>query len=809
MRSRVLFLVDRLELEDQAKKAFAALLRPPISRPSSTRRTATTGGKAEIVVTTVQSLLVNNKYQPLFSPTDFDLVISDEAHRSIGGNARAVFDYFVGYKLGLTATPRDYLRRFDELNRPRDPREVERRLLLDTYRTFGCESGQPTFRYSLLDGVKDGYLVNPTVVDARTDVTTELLSDEGFVVTFTDDTGEDQQEAYKLREFERRFFSTHDNQVFCKTFLDNALRDPVSGEIGKSIIFAVSQHHAARLTQTLNEMADRMLPGKYQSDFAVQVTSSDPRRAAVLDQLREQQPARLRQLPAGVQDQQGSRLRHRRDDDDRLRLHRHPEPRARSGRSSRPPTSSRSRVAAPGSTTSSSSSSTTPSAPTCTAARQDDVQALRLLRQLRVLRERVQLRRDPEAPAVRPKTKDDAPGIRRPEAKLTGRHLRTPGRRHRGLDQGGADRFRRHADRPHVLRTFRRNRPRRSRRSRGRSGGPMGSGHRLRQPRGLRQARGVLHRSRSSGRQQRSIDACRCARSSRRSLALSPTSSRRTRCSRRSSPSSSRTIRPRKPTPIPAIKHLLQERTSPSNRVRDIIDSRRYVDLATNPMLSTRDFKAVPEKYRTLVPEYVKDYVSLEPVRRLERDRRARHRHQAPHRHRPRHPRRQAPRPEEPGRTDHDRPDLQVHGRHGRPVRGARRRATFFAGDFPNTAGLGSCAAAPGGHEMLGLYSEAIARMPENPAIPPLFRDIFKNAFLPYRDPETLRAFLKVIDEFEYDHSERLGDAFEYLLSVLGSQGTPANSARRATSSTSSSRSSTPRRTRPCPRYPLLARLAS
>jgi type I restriction enzyme M protein len=61
--------------------------------------------------------------------------------------------------------------------------------------------------------------------------------------------------------------------------------------------------------------------------------------------------------------------------------------------------------------------------------------------------------------------------------------------------------------------------------------------------------------------------------------------------------------------------------------------------------------------------------------------------------------------------------------------------------------------------------------MPENPGIPSLFRDIFKNAYLPYRDPETLRAFLKIIDEFTYEHSERLGDAFEYLLSVLGSQG--------------------------------------
>lgn len=270
---RVLFLVDRLELEDQAKKAFSALLSADFQTVIY-KENRDDWRRAEIVVTTVQSLLFNNKYQRLFSPTDFDLVISDEAHRSIGGNARAVFDYFIGYKLGLTATPRDYLRRFDKATpSTRDPREAERRLLLDTYRTFGCESGQPTFRYSLLDGVKDGFLVNPTVVDARTGITTELLSKEGFIVTFTDDAGEDQQEAFKQREFEKRFFAKSTNQLFCKTFLEHALRDPISGEIGKSLVFAVSQNHAAKLAQIFNEMADRMYPGKYQSDFAVQVTS--------------------------------------------------------------------------------------------------------------------------------------------------------------------------------------------------------------------------------------------------------------------------------------------------------------------------------------------------------------------------------------------------------------------------------------------------------------------------------------------------------------------------------------------------------
>ena len=79
---------------------------------------------------------------------------------------------------------------------------------------------------------------------------------------------------------------------------------------------------------------------------------------------------------------------------------------------------------------------------------------------------------------------------------------------------------------------------------------------------------------------------------------------------------------------------------------------------------------------------------------------------------------------------------------------------TFFAGDFARYGWPQLVRAGLGGHETLNLYAEAITRMPENPGIPPLFRDIFNNAYLPYRDPETLRAFLKVIDEF-YVRSQR------------------------------------------------------
>ena len=272
---RVLFLVDRLELEDQANKAFTFLLKNDVSSVIY-KEQRDDWRKAGIVVTTVQSLLFNSKYKTVFSPTDFDLVISDEAHRSISGDARAVFEYFVGYKLGLTATPKDYLRRFDKaMPTTRDPRETERRHLLDTYKTFGCDSGEPTFRYSLLDGVRDGYLINPVVVDARTDITTLLLSEQGYAVVAPseEEGGPDAETAFAHKDFEKKFFSEPTNQTFCETFLKNALRDPISGEIGKTIVFGVSQNHAAKLTQILNEMAAVLFPGKYQSDFAVQVTS--------------------------------------------------------------------------------------------------------------------------------------------------------------------------------------------------------------------------------------------------------------------------------------------------------------------------------------------------------------------------------------------------------------------------------------------------------------------------------------------------------------------------------------------------------
>jgi len=97
--------------------------------------------------------------------------------------------------------------------------------------------------------------------------------------------------------------------------------------------------------------------------------------------------------------------------------------------------------------------------------------------------------------------------------------------------------------------------------------------------------------------------------------------------------------------------------------------------------------------------------------------------------------------------------------------------ARFFANGFSQYSWTKLMDNRLSGQERLDLYAEAIVNMSKNPHIPQLFRDIFKGAFLPFRDPRTLSLFLKEINEFNYDHSENLGNAFEYLLSILGSQG--------------------------------------
>lgn len=95
----------------------------------------------------------------------------------------------------------------------------------------------------------------------------------------------------------------------------------------------------------------------------------------------------------------------------------------------------------------------------------------------------------------------------------------------------------------------------------------------------------------------------------------------------------------------------------------------------------------------------------------------------------------------------------------------------FFTGEYEKYAWTEIMKPENSGQQRAFLYAEGIEKMTTNPNLPQLFRDIFRGAYIPYRDPDTLNMFLKEVSDFSYDNSEDLGNAFEYLLSIMGSQG--------------------------------------
>jgi type I restriction enzyme, R subunit len=259
---RVLFIVDRIELAKQTMEDFAVVL--PEYKPvifKSARRTGELLG-ASVVVATIQSLMVDRRYREEFTPFYFDLVVNDEAHRSIYGDAREVVQFFQATRVGLTATPKAYLKNIDiEQLQSENPKALEARQLRDTYNYFGCEPGLPTFRYDIIDAVKDPegpFLCLPKIFDLRSDITTQALAEGGWAVVVNE-----QEENFKIQDLERKVFTPARNRLMCEAFLKEAQKDP-AGQIGKSIVFAVNQTHATNLTKIFNDL---------QPNLAVTITS--------------------------------------------------------------------------------------------------------------------------------------------------------------------------------------------------------------------------------------------------------------------------------------------------------------------------------------------------------------------------------------------------------------------------------------------------------------------------------------------------------------------------------------------------------
>ena len=260
---RVLFIVDRIELAKQTLEDFAVVLAEykPVLYKTARRKPGELLGSS-VVVATLQSLMVDRRYREEFTPFHFDLVINDEAHRSIYGDAREVVQFFQATRVGLTATPRAYLKNVnvEEFERE-NPKALELRLLRDTYNYFGCKPGFPTYRYDIIDAVKDPegpFLCLPKIIDIRSDITTKSLDESGWAVVINE-----QEENFKIQDLERKIFTPARNRVMCEAFLKEAQPDP-TGKIGKSIVFAVNQNHATALTKIFNEL---------QPGIAVTITS--------------------------------------------------------------------------------------------------------------------------------------------------------------------------------------------------------------------------------------------------------------------------------------------------------------------------------------------------------------------------------------------------------------------------------------------------------------------------------------------------------------------------------------------------------
>ena len=274
---RVLFIVDRIELARQTMEEFERYLPEfkPVLYKTARRKPGELLGSS-VVVATLQSLQVDRRYRTEFTPFFFDLVVNDEAHRSIYGDAREVVQFFQGTRVGLTATPKAYLKNVDlEQLATENPKALEARQLRDTYHYFGCEPGMPSFRYDLLDAVNDPegpFLCLPKIIDMRSDVTTKALEEGGWTVTINE-----QEENYKLKDLEKKVFVPDRNRLMCAAFLEHAQKSP-DGKLGKSIVFCVNQDHTTAVTKILNSLQ----PGS-----AVTITSRIPGSSDIAKEFRD------------------------------------------------------------------------------------------------------------------------------------------------------------------------------------------------------------------------------------------------------------------------------------------------------------------------------------------------------------------------------------------------------------------------------------------------------------------------------------------------------------------------------------------
>ena len=267
----VLFLADRTVLVKQAKNNFTKLL--PNMSTCNLLSTTDNPEDSRIVFSTYQTMMnaidvtKNKEGNKLFTPGHFDLIIVDEAHRSIYNKYQAIFEYFDGLVVGLTATPRN---------------DVDR----NTYRFFEIENDVPTFAYEYEKAVKEGYLVDYHVIKTSTDfmdrgIKYSELSEqekEEYENTFTDEE-DNMPEEIESSAINAWLFNRDTIKKLLEVLMEKGLKVKGGDELGKTIIFARNHKHAQKIVDTFNELYP-----EYRGEFAKLVDNQVKYNETIIDE---------------------------------------------------------------------------------------------------------------------------------------------------------------------------------------------------------------------------------------------------------------------------------------------------------------------------------------------------------------------------------------------------------------------------------------------------------------------------------------------------------------------------------------------
>ena len=265
---RVLFLVDRIALRDQALDAFKEHLPHEPRWPNAGERVLAKDRRVYVATYPTMLNIIRDPSQNL-SPHFFDFLVVDESHRSIYNTYGEVLDYFKTITLGLTATPTDIIDH-------------------NTFRLFHCEDGLPTFAYTYEEAVNNTppYLSSFQVLKIQTKFQMDGISKR--TISLEDQKrlileGKDIEEInFEGSQLEKQVINTGTNALIVREFMEESIKDPNGVLPGKTIFFCSSKAHARRI----EEIFDKLYP-EHKGELAKVLVSDDPRvygKGGLLDQ---------------------------------------------------------------------------------------------------------------------------------------------------------------------------------------------------------------------------------------------------------------------------------------------------------------------------------------------------------------------------------------------------------------------------------------------------------------------------------------------------------------------------------------------